>query len=149
MKLEDEIVQTNFESDYHKAVVNILYTSNWLINLHSDVLKPHKLTVPQFNILRILRGQYPKVANLKLIKERMLDKMSDVSRLIERLREKGLVDRKICPSDRRNIDICITESGLKLLNELDKDIKNINSLFSGFSTEEIQTLNDLLDKLRG
>ena len=149
MKLEDEIVQKKFDSRYHKLAVNIFYTSNWLTNLHSEALKPYKLTIQQFNILRILRGQYPKVVNLKLIKERMLDKMSDVSRLVERLREKGLVDRKTCSSDRRNIDVCITEEGMDLLKKLDGDIKKINVLFSTLSEEEVGTLNGLLDKLRG
>ena len=149
MKLEDEIVQQKFESDYHKLSINILYTSNWLLNLHTEKLKPYNLTVQQFNILRILRGQHPNVVNLKLIKERMLDKMSDVSRLVERLREKGFVDRKTCPSDRRHIDVCITNAGLQLLKKLDSDLKDINSIFSSLSNDEIKTLNDLLDKLRG
>ena len=149
MKLEDEIVQQIFESDYHKLSINILYTSNWLLNLHTEKLKPYNLTVQQFNILRILRGQHPNVVNLKLIKERMLDKMSDVSRLVERLREKGFVDRKTCPSDRRHIDVCITNAGLQLLKKLDSDLKDINSIFSSLSNDEIKTLNDLLDKLRG
>ncbi len=149
MKLEEEIVQQKFESDYHKAAVNIFYTSNWLANLHSDVFKPYNLTIPQFNILRILRGQYPGVVNLKLIKERMIDKMSDVSRLIERLREKGLVDRKTCESDRRHMDIGITQKGLDLLKACDEDLKEINKRFSILNDAEVETLNNLLDKLRG
>ena len=149
MKLEDEIVQPKFNSDYHKVAVNIFYTSNWLTNIHVDALKPHNLTIQQFNILRILRGQHPKTVNLKLIKERMLDKMSDVSRLVERLREKGLVDRKTCSSDRRHIDVIITQKGLDLLKILDKDVNKINSRFSILTEAEVETLNDLLDKLRG
>jgi len=149
MRLEEEIVQQNFDSDYHKAAVNIIYTSNWLTDIHSKTIKPYNITIQQFNILRILRGQYPKVVNLKLIKRRMLDKMSDVSRLIERLREKELVERKICPSDRRHMDVIITEKGLNLLNKLDEDIAKINSLFDTLNQEEVNTLNKLLDKLRG
>jgi len=149
MKLEEEIVQQKFESDYHKAAVNIFYTSNWLVNLHADVFKPYNLTMQQFNILRILRGQHPGVVNLKLIKERMLDKMSDVSRLIERLREKELVDRKTCETDRRHMDICITQKGLELLKLLDKDLKEVNKKFSTLNEAEVETLNKLLDKLRG
>ncbi len=149
MKLEEEIVQQKFESDYHKAAINIFYTSNWLANLHTDVFKTYNLTLPQFNILRILRGQYPDVVNLKLIKKRMIDKMPDVSRLIERLREKGLVDRKICESDRRHMDICITQKGLDLLKVLDEDLREINKRFSTLNDAEVETLNNLLDKLRG
>ncbi len=149
MKIEEEIVQQKFESGYHKTAVNIFYTSNWLANLHTDVFKPYNLTLPQFNILRILRGQHPGVVNLKLIKERMLDKMSDVSRLIERLREKGLVDRKTCESDRRHMDVCITQQGLDLLKGLDEDLKEINKKLSILNEAEVETLNKLLDKLRG
>lgn len=149
MKLEEEIIQQNFDSDYHKAAVNIIYTSNWLMDIHAKVIKPYNITVQQFNILRILRGQYPKVVNLKLIKKRMLDKMSDVSRLVERLREKGLVNRQICPSDRRHMDVFITEKGLNLLQTLDEEIDKINHLFTTLSTDEIGLLNKLLDKLRG
>ncbi len=149
MKLEEEIVQQKFESGYHKAAVNIFFTSNWLANLHSDVFKPYNITLPQFNILRILRGKYPDVVNLKLIKKRMIDKMSDVSRLIERLREKGFVDRKTCESDRRHIDVCITPKGLDLLKSLDEDLEEINKKFSTLNDAEVETLNNLLDKLRG
>ena len=117
--------------------------------MHNDVLKPYNITKQQFNILRILRGQHPKIVNLKLIKERMIDKMSDVSRLVERLREKGLVDRKTCKSDRRHIDVCITEKGMQLLQDMDKDIKKIYDSFSSLSETETITLNNLLDKLRG
>jgi len=149
MKLEEEIIQQKFDNDYHKAAVNIIYTSNWLTDIHSKIFKPYNITLQQFNILRILRGHYPDVVNLKLIKRRMLDKMSDVSRLVERLREKGLVERKTCSTDRRHMDISITEAGLKLLSKLDKDINKINLVLTTLNAEEIDTLNKLLDKLRG
>lgn len=149
MRLEEEIVQQKFDSEYHKIAVNIFYTSNWLADLHTEILRPFNLTIQQFNILRILRGQYPNIVNLKLIKERMLDKMSDVSRLIERLREKGLLERKTCISDRRHIDVIITKKGLDLLKGLDSEIKKVNGLLTSLSETEIKTLNSLLDKLRG
>jgi DNA-binding MarR family transcriptional regulator len=149
MRLEDEIVQQKFDNEYHKIAINIFYTSNWLTNIHTEIFKPFNLTVQQYNILRILRGQYPNNVNLKLIKERMLDKMSDVSRLIERLREKSLVDRQTCKSDRRHMDVCITQDGLELLNKLDSEVKKVNEIFTSLSETEIETLNTLLDKLRG
>jgi DNA-binding MarR family transcriptional regulator len=149
MKLEEEIVQQKFDNDYHKVAVNIFYTSNWLASIHADAFKPFNLTIQQFNILRILRGKYPETVNLKSIKKRMLDKMSDVSRLVEKLREKGLVDRKTCTSDRRHIDVCITKDGLKLLKDLDEDIRRINQRFSILNDGEVEILNNLLDKLRG
>ena len=101
MSLEDEIVQSNFESVYHKAFVNIIYTNNYLNNQLNSFFKSHKITRQQFNVLRILRGQFPRPANINLIKERMLDKMSDASRIVERLRVKGLITRIKCEEDRR------------------------------------------------
>ncbi len=149
MKIEEEIIQQKFDSDYHKVAVNIFYTANWLAGIHAEAFKPFNLTVQQFNILRILKGKYPETVNLKSIKKRMLDKMSDVSRLVERLREKGLVDRKTCISDRRHIDVCITQEGLKLLKDLDEDIQRINQRFTTLNDDEVEILNNLLDKLRG
>ncbi|HSH66062.1 MAG TPA: MarR family transcriptional regulator, partial [Bacteroidia bacterium] len=119
MILEKEIFQDNFKSNKHKAILNIFYTYNWLYEKHVRELKPYDLTVQQFNILRILRGQYPKPASIKLLKQRMLDKMSDVSRLVEKLRIKGLVERTTCSNDRRNVDVKITEKGLELLSKFD------------------------------
>ena len=149
MKLENEILQKKFKSDYQKAAINIVYTSNWLQEFHISVLKPHQITLQQFNILRILRGQHPKPASIKLLKERMLDKMSDASRLVEKLRLKGFVERKTCSSDRRNVDVVITEKGMDLLKKLDKMDEDFKIHFSGLNDKEIKMLNDLLDKLRG
>ena len=148
MKLEDEISQKHFHSEYHKAVVNIIFSYNWLVDYQIQILKPYNITLQQFNILRILRGQHPNPATIKLIKERMLDKMSDASRIVEKLRLKGLADRKTCPSDRRNVDVCITEKGLELLSELDKYTDKMEKKLSSLTGEEIKTLNNLLDKLR-
>ena len=149
MRLEDEISQKHFINEYHKATVNIIYSYNWLVSYQIQVLKPHNITLQQFNILRILRGQYPKPATIKLIKERMLDKMSDASRIVGKLRIKGLVERTICPSDRRNVDVLITEKGLELLAKLDHYTDEMNNKLSALDESEIKNFNDLLDKLRG
>jgi DNA-binding MarR family transcriptional regulator len=149
MKLEDEILQKQFRNEYHKATVNVIFSYNWLVNYQVKLFKPYGITLQQYNILRILRGQYPKPATIKLIKERMLDKMSDASRLVEKLRLKGLVERNICSNDRRNVDVCITEKGLELLSQLDKHDDEIDAKLSTLSEEEIKHLNNLLDKLRG
>ena len=149
MKLEQEISQTTFSNNRHKAIVNLIFTYNWVYEKHSELLKPHGVTIQQFNLLRILRGQYPNPATVKLIKERMLDKMSDASRLVEKLRIKGMVDRNICPNDRRNVDVIITEKGLKLLDVIDKKQKDFNRLLLSLKSSEIDQLNLLLDKLRG
>ncbi len=149
MKLEEEISQKQFRNEYHKAAVNMVYTFNWLNNFNVGFFKPHGITPQQFNILRILRGQHPKPATIKLIKERMLDKMSDASRIVEKLRIKGLVERNICSHDRRNVDVCITQKGLELLSAIDALEKEIDAKLSTLDEEEIKQLNDLLDKLRG
>lgn len=148
MKLEDEISQKKFKSEHHKVLVNVLYTANWIDSIHSGKLKPHGITGQQFNILRILRGQYPKPASVKLLKERMLDKMSDVSRLVEKLRVKDLVERKTCINDRRNVDIIITQKGLDLLASLDYLEDELRKILS-LDSEEAEQLNVLLDKMRG
>jgi DNA-binding MarR family transcriptional regulator len=149
MKIEDEIVQPKFSNLNHKLVVNIIYTYNWLYEKQLRVLKPYRLTTQQYNILRILRGQHPNPATIKLLKERMLDKMSDASRLVEKLRVKELVDRRICDKDRRNVDVLITQKGLDLLLEIDEKEKEFEKLIDNLEVGEIKQLNNLLDKLRG
>lgn len=149
MKLEDEIKQKKFRNEYHKLAVNILYTHGWLMNLLSKLFKKHGITAPQYNLLRILRGQYPLPASVTLLRERMLDKMSDASRLVDRLVNKGLVERKICPHDRRKVEVQITEKGMKLLEEIDKLNDQTDRVFSHLTEQEAKTINELLDKMRG
>jgi len=148
MKIEEEIKQKKFKSDYHKAVVNIIYTSNFLNLQHTKLLKPRGISPEQYNILRILRGQYPQPASIKLLIERMLNKSSNASRLVEKLRLKGFVDRKEVETNRRAVDVKITEKGLKLLEALDLD-ENPDKTSLSFNPEELTELNRLLDKLRG
>ena len=149
MRLEDEIAQKKFTSEYQKTAVNLIFSYNWLMDFQVNFLKQFGITGQQFNILRILRGQHPNPATIKLIKERMLDKMSDASRIVEKLRVKGLADRNICQHDRRNVDVCITEKGLELLAEIDKHGKDMDEKLFNLSEDEAKQLNDLLDKLRG
>lgn len=149
MKLEQEIKQKKFRNEYHKLAVNILYTHGWLVNHHAEHLKKSGITGAQYNILRILRGQYPNPASVNLLKERMLDKMSDASRLVERLLQKNLVDRRICPDDRRRVEVIITERGLNLLKELDQKEDEFDKLFKNLDDAEVKAANDLLDKMRG
>src|SRR5688572_20535772 len=101
MKLEEEIRQGKFKSEHHKAVLNIIYTAGWLNGIHTRILKKYGISPQQFNILRILRGQHPKPATINLLIERMLDKMSNASRLVDKLKVKGLVERRQCDQDRR------------------------------------------------
>ena len=149
MKLEEEISQKSFKTEFHKATVNLIYTYNWLVNYQIDLLKPYEITLQQFNILRILRGQYPNPTTIKLLKERMLDKMSDASRIVEKLRIKNLIDRKVCPHERRKVDVIITQKGLELLKEIDNHDDEVISKISSLNEHEVKRLNELLDKMRG
>lgn len=149
MKLEEEIKQKKFINNKQKTIVNLIYTNNWVVHNQSCLLKEYNITLQQYNILRILRGQYPNPATIKLIKERMLDKMSDASRIVEKLRIKDLIERNICPDDRRNVDVVISWKGLELLSEIDKKNEKMDSLMNNLNDVELITLNNLLDKLRG
>ena len=149
MKLEKEIKQCKFRNEYHKLAVNVIYTNSWLTGLFSKLIDKYGITSNQFNILRILRGQYPNPATINLLKDRMLDKMSDASRLVERLRKKGLVKRDLKPNDRRCVDVIISEKGLKLLAEIDKLNDQHDAMLKKLNVKEVKKINSLLDKLRG
>lgn len=150
MILEKEIQQVKpFRNNYHKASVNLIFTGKWMIQFHSDVFKKYDLTFQQYNILRILRGRNPGVSTVKLIRERMLDRMSDASRIVEVLRKKKLVDRNICDEDRRKMDVVITQKGLDLLAEIERENERMDKRLSALNEEEIVLLNNLLDKVRG
>ena len=144
----DEEIQSTFSSEYHRAIVNLMYTYGFVTNSLERLLNEHGVTRQQFNVLRILRGQYPNPAPVSLSKERMLHKMSDASRIIDRLRKKNLVVKKVCDQDRRSADIMISDSGLELLEILDPVVSDYNSLLHGLSKNEAQQLNELLDKIR-
>lgn len=147
MKIE-EAIQSKFRNDKHKGAVNIIYTANWYMYQLDAVFKTQDITHQQFNILRIIRGANPTPVTVKYIRERMLDKMSDVSRIVEKLREKAYLERKECPNDRRNVDITMTEKGLSLLKTLDVLMEPLESLFDVLTPLELNMLNELLDKLR-
>jgi DNA-binding MarR family transcriptional regulator len=149
MKLEEEIKQKKFRNEYHKLAVNLIFTHGWFVEKQSKVFNDYGITSTQFNILRILRGQYPKPASINLLKERMLEKMSDVSRLVDRLLKKGWVDRQVCPNDRRKAEVVITNDGLDLLESIDKRDSEIDSALKGINKKEAAYINELLDKLRG
>jgi len=149
MKLEEELKQTRFKDEYQRAMLNIIFTGNWLEVGASHVLKQYDLSSQQFNVLRILRGSAPKALNLLDVQERMMDRMSNATRLVEKLRQKGLLTRQQCDSNRRKVEIEITDKGQALLKELDPIMeKNHKELTKKLTKEEAATLNDLLDKLR-
>jgi DNA-binding MarR family transcriptional regulator len=148
MKIEDEIKQGKFKSSHQKAVINLIFTANWLQGQQQQFFKGHGLTNQQFNILRILKGQHPKTTSATEIKSRMLDKNSDVSRLLDRLSAKGLIQKQTCPKDKRASDILIAEAGLTMLADLDKKQKLIDTVLK-LSEKEADELSNLLDKSRG
>ena len=148
MKIEDEIQQKSFKSETQKAYINIVYTANFLAVKQAAVFKPFGITLPQFNVLRILRGQHPKPATVNLLMERMLDKTSNVSRIMDKLEVKKLATRKQCPNDRRSVDILITETGLELLKKMDVALEEQQIGLQNLTNDEAQELNRLLDKIR-
>jgi DNA-binding MarR family transcriptional regulator len=149
MKIGDEIKQSKFRSEYQKLAINLGFTSSWAERNASAKLKDFKLTLQQFNILRILRGQHGNPATINLLTERMIDKSSNASRLVDKLIKKDLVSRSECPSDRRQVDVSITKKGLDLLAKIDKEEPEWVNEFKGLSVAEAKELNRLLDKLRG
>jgi DNA-binding MarR family transcriptional regulator len=147
MKLEDEIKQEKFESMQQKAILNIMVTNNWLLSLHSKFFKKFGLSPAQYNVLRILRGAN-KPLKLNDISSRMLDKMSNATRLVDKLMVKKLVDRKVCDFNRRQVDIEITEIGIALMNQIDQQLKIFSSQFEHLSHENALLLNEILDNFR-
>ncbi len=145
----DKEIQSKFDDNLHKVVVNILYTYGWLGNLFRGQFEKYNVTQQQFNVLRILRGQYPKPATINLLKERMIDKMSDASRIVDRLVQKKLVTRCTNNKDRRAVDIRISDEGLEILAKIDLEYKTRDILKNSLTEEEADTLSGLLDKLRG
>lgn len=148
MQLEQEIHQKHFRNEWQKGVVNILFTHSWLSTQIKEFLKPYEITPQQYNVLRILRGQYPQPISTSVIRERMLDKMSDISRMVDRLQQKELIIRTASVTDRRLVDVVISPKGLDLLAELDKHNVQMDSILQNLSNEEAKQLNHLLDKIR-
>ena len=148
MGIEKDIQQEKFKSSHQKAGINIIYTASCM-NLHtSHVLRQFDLTPPQFNVLRILRGQFPKAISVNEIISRMLDKSSNASRIVEKLKAKDFIERKECEQDRRQVDVSITQKGLNLLNEIDQMEDKFVFGIGSLTEEEAETLSTLLDKGR-
>jgi DNA-binding MarR family transcriptional regulator len=147
MGIEKDIQQTNFRNEFQKMGINIIYTANWLNEKMGQILSTEDITQQQYNILRILRGSECPLSTLK-IRERMLDKMSDTSRIVDRLIVKGLVEKFACVKDKRLVDITVTKKGLQLLEKLDALNEQIDSILKGVSEKEAHTINQILDKLR-
>jgi MarR family 2-MHQ and catechol resistance regulon transcriptional repressor len=149
MSIEKDIQQVNFVSSRQKAMINILYTYGWLLEKIKSFLSKEDITHQQFNILRILRGALPLPLSTLQIRERMLDKMSDTSRIVDRLVNKDLVSKTTCPTDKRLVDVVITAKGEELLRKIDKETDQVSILMANLSENDAEMLSSLLDRLRG
>jgi DNA-binding MarR family transcriptional regulator len=148
MGIDNDIQQVRFSNAYHRASVNILFTYGWMMERVKQFLEPADITPQQFNILRILRGSYPKPLSTLQLRERLLDKMSDTSRIVDRLVAKGLVKKNISPNDRRLVDITISDKGKKLLQKLDARQDELDGILGNLTASDADMLSQLLDKIR-
>ena len=149
MSIDKDIHQNRFRNEYQRASVNIAYTYCWLMEKVKAFLLPADITMQQFNILRILRGSHPAPLSTLQIRERMIDKMSDTSRIVDRLIAKGLVKKAVSGKDRRLVDVVITVKGRNLLKKLDLREEELDGILKNISTEEASELSKILDKIRG
>ncbi|MCS3798098.1 MarR family winged helix-turn-helix transcriptional regulator [Niastella sp. OAS944] len=147
MSIEKDIQQPKFRNEYHKTVVNLIFTYNWITEKTKQFFEKGDITSQQYNILRILRGAGKPLSTLQ-IRQRMLDKMSDTSRIVDRLVKKELVQKVICKTDRRLVDVTITDTGMQLLDRLDSYNEQMDSMLGNLSEEDAKMLNQLLDKIR-
>ena len=147
MSIEEDISQPKFRNEFQKGVINLIYTYNWMNEKMKTLFDREKITAQQFNILRILRGAGKPLSTLQ-IRQRMLDKMSDTSRIVDRLILKGLVKKTVCPEDKRLVDVSITDKGMNLLEKMDKYENDMDAVFGNLTNAEAKTLNNLLDKIR-
>ena len=148
MSLEQDIKQEKFADEHEKAVINILFTASWLYNRNASRLRVHDITPEQYNVLRILRGSHPRALMLADVTSRMIDKSSNATRVVEKLRQKGLLRREICESNRRQVDIMITDQGLALLKGIDEEAAVWLESLRIISKDDAKELNRILDKLR-
>lgn len=149
MNIQEEIKQSRFRNSHQRAAINLIYTSGWLANRHKEFFSQFGITSQQYNILSILRGQHPNKISGAEIKSRMMDKNSDVSRLLDRLILKDLVSKAKCADDKRAADVAITKNGLNLLSSIDLKIKSLDNIVAQLTEAEADQLSALLDRLRG
>lgn len=147
MSIDKDILTANFRNEHHKALVNLLFTHSWVSERTRLIFEKGDLTPQQYNILRILRGAKQPLSTLQ-IRQRMIDKMSDTSRIVDRLIAKNLVKKTVCLKDKRLVDVIITEEGLSLLNTLEQFEQEMDGIMGNLNDQEIKSLNQLLDKLR-
>jgi len=147
MGIEEDISQRKFRNEFQKALINMIFTFNWMNEKLKEMMARENITTQQFNILRILRGAGKPISTLQ-IRQRMLDKMSDTSRIVDRLILKQLVVKSICPTDKRLVDVSITSKGLSLLQKMDTYETQMDKILGNLNLEEVRQLNTLLNKIR-
>jgi len=148
-KIEELVRVKQFASPWHRVTINVIYTNNWLNVMLEKRAGAKQITLQQFNVLRVLRGQFPNPVTNNLLKERLLTKTPDISRLVDRIVSKGLVSRTKNSGDKRAVDLLITEKGMQLLQEIEQDMMLDDVLSENLSKEECMQLSELLDKFRG
>lgn len=148
MSIENDIKQKKFRSAYQRLTINIVYTANWMLYQQMELLREFDLTAQQYNVLRILRGQHPSPMKVNAIADRMLDKTSNASRLVDKLLAKELLVRKSCESDRRAVDVLITGKGLELLKEIDPLVIDLENEMDVITPEEAEMVSKILDRIR-
>lgn len=148
MEIGSELHQRKFRNEYHKVTVNLVFTYGWLAGKLKAFFDPYGLTHQQFNILRILRGNKGPLSTMK-IRDRMIDRMSDTTRVVERLITKGLVVKNVNRKDKRVVDVSITEKGLALLAEIDLRQNDLDNIVATITPQQAKNMNYILDKLRG
>lgn len=150
MEIGKVIKQSKFNDVYQKLVINMLFTSNWLRDAQNNLLKQYDILPQHYNVLRILKGKYPNPSSPGDIKEVMIDKGTDVTRLLDKLVSKGLVKRNLCEENRRKMDVYITKEGIRLLDEVEKPLQDLlTEIKNRITGEEAETMSSLLDKMRG
>jgi DNA-binding MarR family transcriptional regulator len=148
MKIEEAIRQKKFKSEFQKAAINIIYTASWINNKHTHLFKEYNITPAQYNVMRILRGKHPEPATVNYLIDRMLDKSSNASRIVEKLRLKKLVERVVCPEDRRAVNVLVTAKGLDILTKIDHEEEKLAAGIGKISETDAKKLNELLNKIR-
>lgn len=149
MSIEQDIQQSSFRNNRQKAMINLIYTYSWMMERIKKFLAEADITPQQYNILRILRGSRPVPLSTLQIRERLLDKASDTSRIVDRLITKELVQKTVSATDKRLVDVLITDKGMQVLARLDARDQQMDDSLVGLSETEAQQLSELLDQMRG
>jgi len=149
MEIDKLIQQTKFKDNYHKAMVNLFYTSNYFRDSHLKIFVKYDIQGQHFNILRILKGKHPEPVSPGYIKEVMLDKGRDLTRLMDKLVKMGWVNRMVCPENKRKMNISLTESGIEMVTKISDEVTEMDGSLKTLSEGDYALLSSLLDKMRG